>query len=106
MAKGISSGINKLAHQASGKASDKKHAEQLQRQWKELRNRLDTLLMSNNVLKGTELRQKCLALDSKSFEERQAHINEHWGPLYLQKVLPLLQQLDTLEKVIATQGKV
>jgi hypothetical protein len=101
MAKGISNGIDRMVSQR--KSDNQRHTEQLAKQWKELRNRLDTVLMTNNVLKGNDLRQRCLAMDQMTFLERQAHITEHWGPMYLNKVLPILQQLETLEAIIAKQ---
>lgn len=69
--------------------------------WQDIRNKLDVLLTSNNILKGTELRQRCLALDGMTIEERRTHITTNWGPLYTQKAEPLLLQLESLERVIA-----
>jgi hypothetical protein len=104
MAKGIHTGIEKMVKGV--KPAVQKQAEQLARQWQEIKNRLDIILVSNNVLKGTALRQKCLALDGMSYEERQQFIQEQWGPLYLQKTMPLLQQLDTLERAITPTNNV
>lgn len=101
MAKGISTGIDRMVSQR--KSDTQRQTEQLAKQWKDLRNRLDTVLMTNNVLKGNDLRQRCLAMDQMTFQERQTHIQEHWGPMYLNKVLPILQQLETLEGIIAKQ---
>ena len=95
MAKNISNGIEQMQ-----KAQDKKQSELTSKQWQELRNRIDSILLSNNVMKSNEVRQQCLAIDGQNQEEREAHILKHWGPLYLAKVQPLLQQLQTLEATI------
>ena len=102
MAKNISSGIGRdMTH---GQVNIKQ-IEQMSKSWKDLRNRLDIILMTNNVMKTNELRQKCLAMDGMSITERRAHILEHWGPLYLEKAQPLLQQLEILEQNIDKQQK-
>lgn len=105
MAKGISSGVERAAHAQAASAAAGKPEEQMSKQWKELRNRLDTLLMANNVMKGNELRQQCLAMDSMTTDERKTHILTHWGPLYLTRVEPILQQLETLERIISEHSK-
>ncbi len=104
MAKNISNGVDGLVAQVNGKASTPQN-DQLARQWRTLRNKLDSLLMVNNVLKGTELRQRCLALDSMTPEQRETHIQEQWGPLYLQKAVPLLQQISTLERLMGDDAQ-
>lgn len=66
VAKGISTGLEHLIQkQASVKASD-----QLSKQWKELRNRIDVILMSNQTTKDTEARLRCHALDQMSTRSR------------------------------------
>lgn len=97
-AKGISTGIERLVSQ---KKEAEKASVQISKQWKEVRNRIDTVLMSNNVMKSTELRQRCLLLDHLHTEGRVEHIKENWGPLYLERVQPLLQQLANLEDQLA-----
>ncbi len=100
-AKGISTGIEHLRAQNQGKAkATEQQSKQLSKQWKDLRNRLDMVLMPSNVLKGSELRQQCLALDGMTLTQRVEHIKTHWGPLFLEKSMPLLQQIDALEQVI------
>lgn len=94
-AKGISTGIEHLARQ---KKAIEKQSVQLSKHWKEIRNKIDAVLMSNNVMKSTEVREKCFALDQMNNEARITYITEQWGPLYLQKVTPLLQQLHTIEQ--------
>ncbi len=96
-AKGISTGIEKLLHQQK---TVEKQSVQLSKQWKELRNRIDSVLLSTNVLKTTEVRAKCLALDQMTNEQRAVYITENWGPMCLQRVEPLLQQLATIEQAL------
>lgn len=94
-AKGIATGIDQLLHQ---KKTIEKQSTQLSKRWKEIRNQIDAVLMSNNVMKSTDVRVKCLTLDQMTHEARQEYIKEQWGPLYLNKVQPLLQQLQTIEQ--------
>lgn len=98
MAKQIATGVVKKA--TITKDPEVKQLEQLSLQWRDFRNKIDSILLTTNTLKSTEIRQKCLALDSMSQAERERHITEHWGPLYLNKVSPLLAQILTLEEKI------
>lgn len=100
-AKGIATGIDHLLVQK--KATEKASA-QLSKQWKEIRNRIDTTLLSNNVMKTTDVRVKCLALDQMTANGRIEYIKEHWGPLYLERVMTMLQQLSTIEQQLLRQG--
>lgn len=100
-AKGIATGIDHLLRQQKATV---KASEQLSKQWKEIRNRIDAALMSNNVMKTNEVRTKCFALDQMTPDARIAYITEHWGPLYLNKVTPLLQQLATIEQQLLKAG--
>lgn len=100
-ARDIATGIEHLA--AQKRANEKQNA-QLSKQWKDIRNRIDAILMSNNAMKTTEMRMNCFALDQMTSEDRGNHISEHWGPLYLQRVTPLLQQLATLEQQLLKAG--
>lgn len=98
-ANGISSGIEKLA--AALRTSPERQTQQLSQKWKEIRNRIDATLMSTNVLKTNDVRQKCLLMDSMTPAEREQHIRLNWGPQYLDRVAPMLQQLATLEDQLA-----
>ena len=98
-ANGISTGIEKLA--AALKTSPERQNQQLSSKWKELRNRIDSTLMSTNVLKTNDVRQKCLLMDNMTPAEREQHIRLNWGPQYLDRVAPMLQQLATLEEQLA-----
>lgn len=95
-AKNINLGIEKLVKKSSSSANLDQH----ERAWKDLRNKLDSVLLSTNVIKGDAARTLCQALDSMSLADRLAHIEANWGKLYGQKSLPLLQQLDSVESMI------
>jgi len=82
----------------------KKPAEQqITKQWKDLKNRLDVILVSNNTMKSMSLREKCIAMDSMTIDERRKHILDNWGPLYLNKVENILQQLEVLENELKSK---
>jgi hypothetical protein len=95
--KSIQTGIEKLIQH-----NNKRQTEQSDLQWRDLRNKMDSLLLRTNVLKTDEARKACLALDTMPPEERVEYIRSKWGPQYVQKVEPLLYQLAILEKHIAT----
>lgn len=69
--------------------------------WRDIRNKLDSLLIGTNVLKGDVARKHCQALDSMTQEDRNIHILTNWGPIYAERSKPLLHQLDILEREIA-----
>ena len=98
MAKNISTGIDKIVNKQ--KNGPDKQLEELSKQWRHLRNRIDIVLISNNVLKTDAVRQLCAALDTMTQTDRDAHIRLNWGDLYAGKVEPLLHQLDALEREI------
>jgi hypothetical protein len=78
---------------------------EMSRQWHNIRNQLDVILMGSG-LKTAEARQLCLALNDLTNPEREEYIQANWGPLYLQKSLPLLGQLETIEQLMAkSEGK-
>ena len=91
-AKSVETGVDKIVEHLA-----RKQSEQYDHQWRALRNRVDSILLQNNILKTNETRQCCLELDSMSHEQRIAHITAKWGPQYLAKVEPLLHQLVVLE---------
>lgn len=96
MAKDISNGVEKTLEVLNRRQTDELNAS-----WRSIRNRLDSMLMSTNVLKTNDAMQSCRALDTMSTEERQNHIQGNWGPMYLDKARPILIQLEMLEKKIA-----
>lgn len=94
----IENGIEK----AASALERRKHAE-MSHQWRELRNKLDSLLLSTNVMKTNDVRQQCHKLDSMTTEERRIHIQSNWGPVYLEKSEPILIQIEALERHIAKE---
>lgn len=99
MAKSISNGIEKTLEAINRRQVDELHAS-----WRALRNRLDSMLTSTNVLKTNDAMRSCRALDSMLTEEREKTILSNWGPSYLEKARPILLQLEILEKKI-TENK-
>ncbi len=101
MAKGISSGIQQSMNNNGKNKEVISQINLLEKQWKEFRNKIDSILISNNIMKNSEVRLNCLKLDTMTHQERMDHIQNSWGPMYLDKVMPLLLQLVTLENQIA-----
>jgi len=95
MAKEIASGINEIVENINQRALD-----QSQSQWRSIKNRIDSLLISSNAIKSDDARKKCQNLDDMSNEDRVSFITTHWGCASLERINPLLQQLDILEKSI------
>lgn len=92
MAKEIATGIDNIVQHMN-----EKQDEQSQMQWRDLRNKIDSLLLSTNVIKSDETRKKCLELDTMASDDRETFIKQTWGPNYLERVRPLLHQLKVLE---------
>jgi hypothetical protein len=96
MAKNISTGIDKTVE-----ALNKRQEDELNKAWRMLRNKLDSLLLSTNVLKTNDSMRACRELDGMTPEERALTIQQKWGPQYYQKAHPMLVQLELIEKNIA-----
>jgi len=94
----IENGIEKAAAALEGR----KNAE-ASTKWRELKHKLDSILLTTNVMKTNDIRENCASLDDMNIDERSAHISGLWGPIYLQKCQPILFQLRTLEQHIAKQ---
>lgn len=92
MAKNIHDGVEQIRVRLQEKQND----QQLQA-WRVLRNKMDSLLLSTNILKSDEAKQQCLQLDTMADKQRREHILTYWGPTYLQRMEPLLHQLKVLE---------
>jgi|6_EtaG_2_1085325.scaffolds.fasta_scaffold61230_2 hypothetical protein len=92
----IENGVEKAAAALEGR-----QRAEMSTQWRELRNKLDTMLLSTNVMKTNDVRQRCLELDGMTTEERRNHIRAFWGPIYLDRTDPILAQLQSLESNIA-----
>jgi hypothetical protein len=96
MSRDVQSGVEKLATVLADRQE-----EQSTSGWRDLRNKLDSLLLSTHTLKTDEARKRCQALDGMTMEERANHIKLYWGTVCLDRVMPLLQQLEAVEKAIA-----
>lgn len=95
MAKDIATGVDSIVKRMTARQQ-----EQESMQWRDLRNKIDSLLLSTNVLKTDDARRACLELDTMSPEARETFITHRWGPNYLIRVSPLLHQLQVLENHI------
>lgn len=100
MAKEISNGIEKTLEVLNRRQTSELHAS-----WQAIRNRLDSMLLSTNVLKTNDAMRACRTLDTMSTEERKSHIQNNWGPAYLGRAEPILVQLELLEKNIALNAE-
>ena len=65
------------------------------------RGKLDSILLSNNLIKSDETREHCVEMIAMESDKRDKHILQIWGPLYLEKAKPLLIQIEQLEKQLA-----
>jgi hypothetical protein len=100
MSRNIDDGVNKIAEILRDSHFD----EQTLHSWRDLRNKIDSQLLSTNVITTNEAKRKCMRLDTLNDEKRKELIANEWGPLYLQKVEPLLHQLSVLEKQMLNEG--
>jgi hypothetical protein len=98
MANGISNGINKLVGERAN--TDQVQLTLHEKTWRDIRSKLDSLLIGTNVLKGDVVRQKCQVLDGMDTQSRIKHITDNWGSLYADRTKPLILQLETIEKHI------
>ena len=96
MAKDINTGVEKTLEILNRRQTDELNAS-----WRSIRNKLDSMLLSTNVLKTNEVMQACRILDTMSTEERENHILGNWGSAYLGRAQPILMQLEMLEKKLA-----
>lgn len=97
MAKDIATGVEKTVE-----ALKARQEEGLNKAWRDLRNKLDSLLLSTNVMKTNDAMRSCRQLDTMTPADRATFIQTSWGPQYFNKAHPMLVQLETLEKRIAT----
>lgn len=98
MAKNIDDGVSAITRLLREQQDD-----QRVRAWRDLRNKLDSLLLSGNVLKTDDSKRFCLQMDEMDIEQRKDHILRNWGPQYLQRCEPMLHQLNQLEGRIAAE---
>jgi hypothetical protein len=95
-ARNIQNGVEQLAESMSRTMADDQA-----RQWREIRGKIDSILLSTTTLKTDEVRRNCQELDSMSSADRSTYISQRWGPAFLNKVEPLLQQLAVIEDKMA-----
>lgn len=95
MAKDIATGVEKTVEILNRQQTD-----ELNNQWRSLRNRMDSILLSTNVMKTNEAMVACRKLDTMTPEERATLVQQYWGPQYYQKVHPILVQIELLERKI------
>lgn len=95
----ISTGIEQLVGARS--TPSEKQLEQHERAWRDLRNKLDSMLIGTNVIKADVVRKQCQELDGLDQEGRYNHILAYWGKQYAERSRPLLHQLESVEREIA-----
>jgi len=95
----LENGIEKAAAALAGH-----QREEVSTQWQLMRNKLDSLLLSTHTLKTDEVRRFTLQIDSMDYEQRRTFINANWGSVCLERCVPILIQLEALEKHIAKQN--
>ena len=66
-------------------------------QWRGLRNKIDSILLSTTTLKTDEVRAACREIDGMPADQRRAYIATKWGTACCHKVDPMLIQLQLLE---------
>lgn len=98
-AKAIQSGVDKIAK--SNTLSSLTNVEMHEKAWRDIRNKLDSMLLTTNVIKGDLARKHCQALDGMGYQDRLNHIMGNWGPIYAERTKALLHQLEILEKEIS-----
>lgn len=96
MARQMETGIDKIT-----RALSKNQSDSLSTGWNDLKNKLNILLMSNNTLKTTEATAACQALDQMSHHDRVNYIQANWGPLYAERCMPILLQLQNIERLMS-----
>ncbi len=96
MSKNISSGINKNL----GVIGDPAQTDYLKRQWRELRKKIDGVLISGNINSADENLRKCAMIDRLNPIDREKHITDNWGINYYNRVSQLLSQLAKIESVM------
>lgn len=74
---------------------------QHEKAWRDLRNKLDSMLIGTNVIKGDNIRKRCQQLDSLDLQGRYNHINSNWGRQYAERAMHTLQQLEAVEREIS-----
>ena len=90
--KSIGNGISQIENSLK-----RRDASEADRSWRDIRKKIDCILISTNLHKGDKLKSLCMALDGLNMEDRLAHVETNWGPNYKDKVFSLIQQLESIE---------
>lgn len=88
----MQNGVEKIADSLT-----KNTTESLSSQWRDMRNKIDSILLSTTTFKTDEVRKACREIDDMPAEKRSAYIAAKWGLICCQKVEPMLLQLQLLE---------
>jgi len=88
----MQNGVEKIADSLSRNTN-----ESLSTQWRDLRNKIDSILLSTTTFKTDEVRKACREIDDMPAEKRASFITTKWGPVCCHKVEPMLIQLQLLE---------
>ena len=73
-------------------------ADLMNKQWHDIKHRIDGILTSGNILKTEDVKTLCQAMDTMDLAERILHIEANFGAQYLRLVEPLIHQLSAIEK--------
>jgi len=65
---------------------------------KDLTNKLNQILRSNNIMNSEQTVQACNMLNTMEHEDKISYILEKWGQPYLDKCMPILISLKHLNK--------
>jgi hypothetical protein len=63
-----------------------------------IRSKLDTILLSSKMMSIDKIRTFCQSLDTMTHDERVEAVKSQWGEAYLGKAMPVLMQLDALDR--------
>jgi hypothetical protein len=66
------------------------------RQWHDTKNKINSLLLAGKK-DVNKVKTDCDALYNLDVEQRGQFVSDNFGPKYLERIAPLLQQLATIE---------
>jgi hypothetical protein len=68
--------------------------------WMMLNNKLHSLLSMDKVRTREQNLQLCKELETMSYDERIGFIEQHYGKNYLNKSVPILAQMNSIEQAL------
>jgi hypothetical protein len=68
--------------------------------WTMLNNKLHSLLSMDKVRTREQNLQLCKELETMSYDERIGFIEQHYGKNYLNKSVPILAQMNSIEQAL------